>query len=49
MAGDKINKKGELVKEELVRNWEERKKKHKVWEKDDKGNWVLVHNEEKKF
>lgn len=49
MARDKKNKKGELAKEELVRNWQERKKKHKVWEKDKKGNWVLVHIEREKF
>lgn len=49
MARDKKSKKGKLAKEEFVRNWKDRKKKHKVWEKDNKESWALVHDEEEKF
>jgi ribosomal protein L18 len=46
---DKISKKGKLAKERLIINRKERKKIHKVWEKDKNGDWILVHNEEKEF
>lgn len=42
---DKISKRGKLAKERLIINRKEKKKIHKVWEKDRNGNWILVHNE----
>jgi len=44
---NKISKKGKLAKEVLIIERCEKKKIHKVWEKDKNENWKLVHNEEK--
>jgi len=49
VARNKISRMGKLAKERLIINRKRKKKIHKVWEKDDKGNWVLLHNEEKKL
>lgn len=42
---DKISRKGKLAKEILVINRKDKKKIHKVWEKDKNKNWELKHNE----
>ncbi len=43
---DKISKKGRPAKEILSIDRLNNRKIHKVWEEDENGNWILVHDED---
>ena len=44
--GEKISKSGKLARETLIIDKETKRKRHIVEEQDEKGEWVVVHDED---
>ena len=44
--GEKISKSGKLARETLIIDKETKRKRHLVEEQDEKGEWVVVHDED---
>jgi len=47
--GEKISESGKIARETLIIDKEAKRKKHLVEEQNEKGEWIIVHDEDEPF